>query len=189
MNDFDPITLQDGDVKDESLIKRIKCLFTRDCIVRDIPYRDENGDYNLPITSENGETNRFTDHHLIKNAAKYKPDAECIVNVILEEISRISPFSQDLQIKFKSKNGWKGYLKIWLYPQIYYGKPSGSKTDFSEIFLVEKDPTFLNWENIYYLDSSDTGSYEIYLNTLDKWDRYCNHISGICLVSWLDFVK
>ena len=116
-------------------------------------------------------------------------DTEKAVNVILEEISRISPFSQDLQIKFKSKNGWKGYLKIWLYPQIYYGKPSGSKTDFSEIFLVEKDPTFLNWENIYYLDSSDTGSYEIYLNTLDKWDRYCNHISGICLVSWLDFVK
>jgi len=201
------MTQQDNDIKQHSLIKRLKHLFNWDVIIHDIPdnkvnienfmeeikkipYRDENGNYNIHIDLKDiGETNRFIDHHVIENAAKHKPNADCIVNVILAEISRTSPYSQDLQIKFKSKNGWKGYLKLWLYPQIYYGKPSGNKTDFSEIFLVEKDPTFSNWESIYYRDSNDSGSYEIHLNTFNKWDRYCSHYSGICSVSWLDFVN
>ena len=147
------------------------------------------GDYSLRFNLQNMcEDGDIPEWNEVKNVAAKKPDADVITNQILAELSRTSEYSQDLQISFMMKGGWKGYIKVWLYPKIYYGKPSENKTDFSEIYAVEKDPSFLNWESIYYRDSADHGTFSIYLNTLDKWDRHRSHYSGICSVSWLDFV-
>jgi hypothetical protein len=90
------------------------------------------------------------------------------------------------------KSGWEGYIKLWLYPKIYYGKPSEYITDFSEIYLVEKDPSFSNWVSIFYSDTTDDDyrpTYDICLDTVGMWDRHCSHYSGIWSVSWVEFLK
>lgn len=158
--------------------------------MKKVPYMDEKtGEYNLRFNLQDMVEDGYSQEcNTVENAAAKKPDADVIVNQILAELSRISPYSQSLNIGFKMKSEWKGYIKVWLYPKIYYGKPSESQTDFSEIYAVEKDPSFLNWESIYYRDSDDHGAFDIYLNTLDKWDRYCSHYSGIWSVSWIDFI-
>jgi len=127
----------------------------------------------------------------VKNAAPRKANAHDIVTVVLAEISKMSKFSQDVQIRFEMKGGWEGYIKVWLYPNFYNGKRSGCRTDFSEIYLVENDPSFLSWESIYHRDANGEDyqpSYNICLNTRDMWNRYCNHYSGIWVVSWVEFL-
>lgn len=41
---------------------------------------------------------------------------DLLVNKILFNISKKSGFSQNLDIKFETVNGWEGYIKLYLYP-------------------------------------------------------------------------
>lgn len=155
------------------------------------PITGSDGDYNLRFSLasmvEDGDT---SDHHLVKDVAPRTATADDIVKIVLAEISSLSKFSQDVKISFKMKSGWEGYIRVWLYPQVYYGEPSGHKTDFSEIYLVEKDPSFLHWKSVCYRNTNDDTyqpSYDIYLNTKDYWESYPNHYTGIWLVSWVGY--
>jgi len=158
-----------------------------------VPYIEEHtGDYNLRFSLQGMTEDHIPELNTVQNAAPHKATADDIVNVVLAEISKTSKFSQDVRINFKMKSGWGGYIKMWLYPQIYYGESYGYKNDFSEIYMVENDPSFLNWESIYYSDANGEDyhpTYEIHLNTADKWDRYCSHYSGIWSVSWVEFLN
>ena len=162
--------------------------------VKKVPYIDEQtGDYNLRFNLQDlCEDGDIPESNTVKNAVPHKATADDIVKVVLAEISKMSKFSQDIRIGFDTKRGWKGYIRLWLYPQIYYGEPSGYKNDFSEIYLVENDPSFLSWHTIYYSDTNEPDyrpTYEIYLNTTNLWDRYCSHYSGIWSVSWVEFLN
>jgi hypothetical protein len=165
-------------------------------VVKKVPYSaptGSNGDYNLRFDLKNMvEDGHIPVLNTVANAASRKANAHDIVTVVLAEISHMSKFSQDVQIRFKMKSGWTGHIKVWLYPEFYYGEPSGHQTEFSEIYLVENDPSFLSWESVYYRDTSEENyhpSYEIYLNTRDMWDRYCCHYTGICRVSWVELLN
>lgn len=145
--------------------------------------------YNLKDMIEDGY---MPEYNIRNNVVSHTATANDIVNVVLKEISKMSKFSQDIKIGFKMKSGWEGYIKVWLYPEFYYGESSGHKTDFSEIYLVENDPSFLNWVSVYYRDTNGDDyhpSYNIYLNTRDMWDKHCSHYSGIWSISWVEFLE
>jgi hypothetical protein len=153
------------------------------------PITGSDGRYNLRLSVEDGDIPEF---NMVKDAASRKANAHDIVHVVLKEISKMSKFSQEVSINFKMKSGWEGYIRVFLYPEFCYEKPTGHKTDFSEIYLVENDPSFSNWERVYYRDTYGDGydpSYDIYLNTRDMWDRYCSHYTGIWSVSWVEFLN
>lgn len=164
--------------------------------MKKVPYLESTGSadgYNLRFSLTNMvEDGDIPELNTVEDAASRKATAHDIEHVVLKEISKMSKFAQDVRICFKMKSGWEGYIRVWLYPEFYYGEPSGHQTDFSEIYLVENDPSFLNWKSVYYRDTNGEDyqpSYDIYLNTRDMWDRYCNHYSGIWSVSWVEFLN
>lgn len=153
-----------------------------------IPNKDFGTRFNLQNMTEDG---CIPEINMVENAAPRKANANDIVNVVLKEISKTSKYSQDMKISFMMKSGWKGYIKLWLYPEVNLNPPSVHQNNFSEIYLVENDPSFLNWKSIYYNDTNYNEyhpTYNIYLDTKDMWDSYCNHYSGIWSISWVEFL-
>jgi hypothetical protein len=119
--------------------------------------------------------------------------ADLLVNKILLNISKLSGYSQNLDIKFETKNNWSGYIKLYLYPFKYAdAKPNDigwGKTDFSEIFLVEKEPMFLKWKEISFTYSDVHLSHLINLGCEEPFVPHRSHYSGHLFVSWWDYVR
>lgn len=117
---------------------------------------------------------------------------EFLVNTVLLGISKKSGFSQGLDITFESKNKWKAKVHIWLHPYFYaHGTKenmhSWHNNDFSELFLIEKDPTFLSWKEITFHYSDRLMNYVINLQSNEKYEPHRSHYSGHLFVGWRDF--
>lgn len=115
--------------------------------------------------------------------------SDLLVDKILLNISKLSGYSQNLDIKFETKNKWNGYIKLFLYPFTYEGKRSSYKTDFSEIYLVEQESMFLKWKQITFTYSDVHLSHVILLDSDKPYPEHRSHYSGHLYVTWWDYVK
>jgi len=117
-----------------------------------------------------------------------------LVNNVLLGISRKSGFSQAIDITFESKNQWKAQIRVWLYPFFYaHGGKSDThswhRNDFTDLYRVEKDPTFLAWKEITFSRSDTLQSYIINLQNNEKYEPHRSHYSGHIFAGWRDFVE
>ena len=123
----------------------------------------------------------------------YTMNADVLVNQVLFNLSKCSGYGQSLYIKFETKSGWDAYIRLWLYPYIYKDVPNGGeycfhKNDFHELFLVEKEPIFLKWNEISFSYSDTHLSTLINLEYDKPFTHSRSHYSGHLFVSWWDYV-
>lgn len=121
-------------------------------------------------------------------------NTDFLVNNVLFGISKQSGFSQGIDITFESKNKWNGRIRVWVYPFFYAHGGKGDthswhRNDFSELYLVEKDPTFLAWKEITFHHSDTLTSYVINLQCNEKYEPHRSHYSGHIFAGWRDFVE
>ena len=118
--------------------------------------------------------------------------SDFLVNTVLLGISKKSGFSQGLDITFESKNKWNARIRLWLYPVFYAHGVKGyehhwHQNDFSELYLVEKEPMFSAWKEITFYNSDRLMSHVINLQCNEKYEPRRSHYSGHMFAGWRDF--
>lgn len=120
--------------------------------------------------------------------------SDFLVNYVLLGISKKSGFLQNLNIEFETMNKWKGFIHLSLRPFFYAHGTEGwdqecwHKNDFTDLFLVEKEPMFIAWKEITFTYSDKLLRYVINLQRNEKYDPHISHYSGHVFAGWRDFV-